>query len=548
MEQQLFQQLQRLDVQVVGRFVHHQQVGGLGEQLGQQQPVALTAGQAGDRRTRAFGREQEILQVADDVLATAIDLDEVAALGDVLQRGAGVVQLAAVLVEVRDLQAGAQLHFALLRREFAQQDLQQGRLARAVGADDAHAIAAHDRRGHVVQQHATVVGLGDVLGLDDLLARRLRRRGLHPHVAGQLAALGALAAHRLQCGDAAFVARAAGLDALSDPDLFLRQQLVEARVLLRLGVQAFFAAAQVVVVVTRPTGQLAAVDFEDAGGQRAQEAAVVGDEDDAATKRLQEAFQPGDRLDVEVVGGLVQQQDVGVADQGLRQQHAALHATGERREVGLLRQLQPCQHLLHAQVQVPAIARLYQRLGFTHRLHVAVVECMVVARQQLAQVAQALGDHVKHGALRILRHFLSHARDHHAVLHADLAVVRLQLAGHQAHQGGFAHAVAADDADALAGFDGQVDVFEEKRPADAEVDPLELHQGHVCIVAGAPCRRPPVRRFRWPGCPVRRAGVPFPRATGGAGARRRSGGSRPAWTAPAAGPGWSGLHRPPPPS
>ena len=222
----------------------------------------------------------------------------------------------------------------------------------------------------------------------------------------------------------------------------------------------------------------------------------MGDEHDAAAEGLEEAFQPGDRLDVEVVGRFVQQQDVGIAHQRLCQQHSALHAAGQRGEVGLFGQLQPLQHLLHAAVQVPAVARLDLRLRITHRVHVAVVQRVVVARQQLAQVAQAFGDHVEHRALRILRHFLRHPRDHHAILHADLAVVRFQLAGHQPHQRGFAHAVATDDADAFAGFDGQVDVFEEKRTADTEVDPLELHQGHVRIVAGAPCRRLLIRRSR----------------------------------------------------
>jgi hypothetical protein len=65
-------------------------------------------------------------------------------------------------------------------------------------------------------------------------------------------------------------------------------------------------------------------------------------------------------------------------------------------------------------------------------------------------------------------------RDHHAVLQAHLAVVGQDFAGQQPHQRGFARAVAADDADALAGFDGQVDVFEEERTADAEVDALQL--------------------------------------------------------------------------
>src|SRR5690606_22096002 len=46
--QQVLEQLQRLHVEVVGGLVHHQQVRGPREQLGQQQAVALPARQARD--------------------------------------------------------------------------------------------------------------------------------------------------------------------------------------------------------------------------------------------------------------------------------------------------------------------------------------------------------------------------------------------------------------------------------------------------------------------------------------------------------------------
>jgi hypothetical protein len=54
----------------------------------------------------------------------------------------------------------------------------------------------------------------------------------------------------------------------------------------------------------------------------------------AAAPLLQEALQPVDRLDVQVVGRLVQQQQVGLRDQRPRQQHAPLHAAGQRGEIG----------------------------------------------------------------------------------------------------------------------------------------------------------------------------------------------------------------------
>src|SRR5690606_12359324 len=67
-------------------------------------------------------------------------------------------------------------------------------------------------------------------------------------------------------------------------------------------------------------------------------------------------------------------------------------------------------------------------------------------------------------------------------LAADFTVVGLQLARKQAQQGGLAGAVAADERDALAGFDREVDAFEQERAADAVVDGVEGDQGHAHIL------------------------------------------------------------------
>ena len=67
--QRRLQQLERLDVEVVGRLVQHQQVRRPREQAREQQAVALAAREHRDRRLRALRRKQEVPEVADDVLA-----------------------------------------------------------------------------------------------------------------------------------------------------------------------------------------------------------------------------------------------------------------------------------------------------------------------------------------------------------------------------------------------------------------------------------------------------------------------------------------------
>ena len=113
LDQDLFQQLQCLAIQIVRGLVHYQHVGRLGEQPRQQQAVALAAGEAFDRASGPIGSEQEILQVPQDMLLLAVDHNRVAPAADVVLHALLVVQLRVELIEVSDLQAGSMADRAL---------------------------------------------------------------------------------------------------------------------------------------------------------------------------------------------------------------------------------------------------------------------------------------------------------------------------------------------------------------------------------------------------------------------------------------------------
>jgi len=70
--EQLLQQVERLQIEIVGRLVEHHQVRRLRQRARQRQPAALAARQLADRRARLIRRKQEVLHVADDVLALAL--------------------------------------------------------------------------------------------------------------------------------------------------------------------------------------------------------------------------------------------------------------------------------------------------------------------------------------------------------------------------------------------------------------------------------------------------------------------------------------------
>jgi hypothetical protein len=80
-------------------------------------------------------------------------------------------------------------------------------------------------------------------------------------------------------------------------------------------------------VVPFPRDSGAAIELEDPPGDVVEEIPVVGDGDDGAGVVLEKAFEPGDRLGVEMVRGLVEQQEVGrLQEQPAERDAAALAA------------------------------------------------------------------------------------------------------------------------------------------------------------------------------------------------------------------------------
>ncbi len=80
----------------------------------------------------------------------------------------------------------------------------------------------------------------------------------------------------------------------------------------------------------------AEIDIHDVRRDLIQKVAVVRNDDDRVFKISQKVFQPHDRVYVQVVGRLVEQQHVGIAEERLRQQHPHLITAVEVTHQGLV--------------------------------------------------------------------------------------------------------------------------------------------------------------------------------------------------------------------
>ncbi len=168
------------------------------------------------------------------------------------------------------------------RRELAGQQLEQRRLARAVDADERHAVAGAQAPRHVAQQRLVAEGQRDADGVEHLVAQARRREAQQ---LGAVAHLGLVGDQRVGGVDAELRLRGAGRRAAAQPGELLAQQLAAA-VVARGGLAVALGAGQDV-------GRVAALvlvdglvgDLPRRGADRVEKPAIVGDHEHRAAPR-----------------------------------------------------------------------------------------------------------------------------------------------------------------------------------------------------------------------------------------------------------------------
>ena len=242
------------------------------------------------------------------------------------------------------------------------------------------------------------------------------------------------------------------------------------------------------LVVPLPMQQVTAVQLGDAGSHALQEAPVVGDQDQGPLESLQLLLQPFDGRQIEMVGRLVQQQQIRVDHQRPCQCHTAAPAAGQFRQASIRRQLQLADGGLHPVLQLPAVCCLQCHLhpfqcfqiGVAAGLHQAVVFA-----EQVAQIGKAGSNRVVHREICRQRQLLLEPRNPGAGPEPALAAVRGELPRQDFQQRGLAGAVATQQAEFVPRLDAQGHLVQQDLGAVVEVNLLELQQGHGVVLAVA---------------------------------------------------------------
>ena len=337
--------------------------------------------------------------------------------GQRVGQGHGRVQAGAALVQGDDVQIGADLHLSGIGRQRAGQQAEQRGLAGAVRPDDAHAVAAQNTVGEVAHDHPVGEGFRHLIGDDHQLAGNFGLPRFHPQPRAAAALFLQPTAQRVQIAQALDVALAPRGNPVAQPILLHHQLAAELVAVAFLLLQHLVAPPLEMgeAAIQRAGG--AAVQPDDPLRQAFQQPPVMADQHDAGPQRGEFFFQPLDRRQVQMVGRLVQQQDVGRGRQTAGQRGAAGLAAGQAFGVFLAGQAKLAQQIMRA--------------------------VFVIARPQPGR--DIGGGAGIAGQVRLLRQIA----DGGAGLGEAAAAIGLGQAGGDLQQGGFARAVAPHQADTV---------------------------------------------------------------------------------------------------
>ena len=217
----------------------------------------------------------------------------------------------------------------------------------------------------------------------------------------------------------------------------------------------------------------------------------MGDDEDRAGIVAQVAFEPVDRLGVEMVGRLVEQQQLGLFEQQPAQRDAAALAARELGHVGVVgRAAERVHRLFDLAVEIPQTLGLDLVLqprhlvgglvGIVHGEFVVAVEHVLLGLDAEHHVAA----HVERGIERRLLRQIADARAFGDEAFANEFGVD---AGHDAHQRRLARAVDAEHADLGFGIEGEIDVLQHLLAAGIGLGQTphvidELARGHGCVL------------------------------------------------------------------
>ncbi len=380
----------------------------------------------------------------------------------------------AVLLEGDDAQGVRFADFAAVGLKITLQQTEQRGLAAAVGAHQADAHSRGDGEVEIFEKGAAADGVGDAGQIDEPLGLAIRRGEINFGGGGTGPGIQRreFANHSVRFIDARLGFRGSRFGAAAQPGDFRVDAVREGVLPLSLRVEIRFFGLQKFAVIPEDA-QIAlgveGVQLDHFGDHIFEKIAIVADHDARERRVLEDGFKPIDAGEVHVVGGLVEQQDIG-----------ALHKCRADRQTLAPAARERCG--IRVEVGKTGAAQGFRGAGAP------------LGSGNLGTVESALEDGAnrfisrKFGALRNLT-------EPGALTYGDGPTIGRNAARKDSEQRGFARAVGADQADAGAFGDGEGYLLKERSNAESLGESLGANYRSQ-FVRSSGARRPAVEESR----------------------------------------------------
>src|SRR5437764_7153360 len=153
-DERFLEQAQRSEIEIVRRFVEHQNVAASLQDFSEQHPAPFAAAELRNLRVDALFAEKKSPQISAQRDALLAERDMFSAASDFFPNRFLIVEEEPILIDVIDLGARTDLHCTARNGQFLQNDFEERRLAESIATDNTEAFPGCDIEIHVVKECA----------------------------------------------------------------------------------------------------------------------------------------------------------------------------------------------------------------------------------------------------------------------------------------------------------------------------------------------------------------------------------------------------------
>ena len=325
------QHAQARKIEVIGRFIQNENIPSRLQDLGKKQAGTLAPGEHIDAFLDALVTEKIPSQVGPGPQRLFPEHNRLAALRDLVENRAFPIQDEARLIDIVEHTALPYHYPALFRPAASKTGLEQGRLADPVPAHDPRTLSRLQREIQISEEPAALLSFPnrcpDLLHVDRDITEggRCRKKKVHlPFLGRRLQAC-----HRVKLIET--VSRLGGpcLDPRAHPFQFLTQETLPPPLGLLGDLLPRSLRLQIGGVVPSVRITFSLIQLDHPGGDHIEKIAIVRHENERPCKRLQKLLQPTDRFSIQMVRGLIEQEEVRLRGESTAKCHPPLFPSGK---------------------------------------------------------------------------------------------------------------------------------------------------------------------------------------------------------------------------